>query len=71
MSSSVGRRLSVAAGISSVLAILVAIVAVTLLRNIRPSSNDEDDAGATDDLATDPDRSRPPVLGTAAAVPEA
>jgi DHA2 family multidrug resistance protein-like MFS transporter len=65
------QGMQIAAGISSVLAILVAVVAVTLLRNIRPSSNEEDDTNATDDRATESDRSPRPSLGTAAAVPEA
>jgi MFS transporter, DHA2 family, multidrug resistance protein len=65
------QGMQIAAGISSVLAILVAVVAVTLLRNIRPSSNEEDDTNATDDRATESDRSPRPSLGTAVAVPEA
>ena len=65
------QGMQVAAGISSILAVIVAIVAVTLLRNIRPSSNDEGGTEPTDDRATDADRSRPPALGMAAAIPEA
>ena len=65
------QGMQVAAGISSILAVIVAIVAVTLLRNIRPSSNDEGGTEPTDDLAGTSDRSRPPALGMATAVAEA
>ena len=59
------QGMQVAAGISATLAIIVAVVAVTLLRNVRPGVSDDDGAGATDDRAEE-QRVRPEVFGAAA-----
>jgi DHA2 family multidrug resistance protein-like MFS transporter len=58
------QGMQAAAGISAALAIVVAVVAVTLLRNVRPSSHDEGDAGAVDDRA-DALQGRPEAFGAA------
>jgi DHA2 family multidrug resistance protein-like MFS transporter len=65
------QGMQAAATISAIIAITVAIIAVVVLRDIRSGSNDEDATGATDGRATNSEGSRPPALGTAAAVPEA
>jgi len=65
------QGMQVAATISAIIAIAVAIIAVVVLRDIRTGSNGEDASGAMDDRSTESEGSRPPALGTAAAVPEA
>jgi DHA2 family multidrug resistance protein-like MFS transporter len=59
------QGMQVAAGISATLAIIVAVVAVTVLRNVRSGGPDDDGAGALDDRADEP-RVRPEVFGAAA-----
>jgi DHA2 family multidrug resistance protein-like MFS transporter len=65
------QGMQAAATISAITAITVAIIAVALLRDIRPGSHDNDATDTTDDLAAESDHSRPPAFGTAVAVPEA
>jgi DHA2 family multidrug resistance protein-like MFS transporter len=60
------QGMQTAAAISAFLAIVVAVVAVTLLRNVRPGATDDDASGAADDQ-TEEQRGRPEVFGTAAA----
>jgi DHA2 family multidrug resistance protein-like MFS transporter len=59
------QGMQVAAGISAALAIIVAIVAVTLLRNVQSGASEDGTADATDDQ-TEEQRGRPEVFGTAA-----
>jgi DHA2 family multidrug resistance protein-like MFS transporter len=61
------QGMQVAAGISAVIAIVVAIVAVTLLRNVRPGAADDGSTEADDDDLAEAQRGRPEVFGTAAA----
>jgi DHA2 family multidrug resistance protein-like MFS transporter len=65
------QGMQAAATISAIIAITVAIIAVAVLRDIRPGSNNDDATDATDDRATESERSRPPAFGTAVAAPEA
>jgi DHA2 family multidrug resistance protein-like MFS transporter len=61
------QGMQVAAGISAVIAIVVAIVAVTLLRNVRPAATDDGPTQSDDDDQAEAQRGRPEVFGTAAA----
>jgi DHA2 family multidrug resistance protein-like MFS transporter len=65
------QGMQAAAGISAIIAITVAIIAVTVLRNVQPGSGEEEVTDATDVQATESEPSRPPALGTAAAISEA
>jgi DHA2 family multidrug resistance protein-like MFS transporter len=65
------QGMQAAAGISAIIAITVAILAVTVLRNVQPGSGEEEVTDATDVQSTESEPSRPPALGTAAAISEA
>ena len=68
------QGMQVAATISAIIAIAVAVLAVTILRNVRAGSGGESaGVSASDDRGHAPgaDRSRPTAIGGAAAVPEA
>jgi len=61
------QGMQVAAAISSILAIVVAVVAVIFLRNVRPGAADDGASSASDNREPNGERSRPEAFGTAAA----
>ena len=65
------QGMQVAAAISAIIAMTVAILAVTVLRNVQPGPGEAEATDATDVQASESGPSRPPALGTAAAVSEA